>query len=48
MIGQARLSIDDLLGRLSHQLIEQLPVLSAQAPVYACLKEVLDGLMPAQ
>ena len=30
MIGQAQLSIDDLLGQLSRQFIEQLLVLSAQ------------------
>ena len=31
MIGQAQLSIDDLLGQLSRQFIEQLLVLSAQS-----------------
>ena len=30
MIGQAQLSIDDLLGQLSRQFIEQLLVLSAE------------------
>ena len=30
MIGQAQVSIDDLLGQLSRQFIEQLLVLSAQ------------------
>ena len=31
MIGQAQLSIDDLLGQLSRQFIEQMLVLSAQS-----------------
>ena len=31
MIGQAQLSIEDLLGRLSRQFVEQLLVMSAES-----------------